>query len=196
MKENVNCFYHGTGEYLDSAISNMHAILETGFIRSKNNLEEFQGIDLGPGLFNGRNYISLTAWDESVNHDVESFDSAFNGWIFGCPFLVISNDIDAVHCKRIASGQGYNSKIDRVSQFLDEWHVEGEISIDHVLGIALPMDAINEDIKLGFIEAETVTKLERIIQIAKERNWFILEQSDELAVQMAEERVVSMNKHK
>ena len=196
MKENVNCFYHGTVEDLDSSISNMHAILETCFISSKNNLEEFQGIYLGPGLFNGRNYISLTAWDESVNHNVESFDSAFNGWIFGCPFLVISNDIDAVHCKRIASGQGYNSKIDRVSQFLDEWHVEGEISIDHVLGIALPMDAINEDIKLGFIDEETVTKLERIIQIAKERNWFILEQSDELAVQMAEERVVSMNKHK
>lgn len=194
MQEKVKCFYHGTGDYLDLALTNMLSIIETGFIKSKNKQNELKTSFAERGLYNGGDYISLCAWDESVDHRIESFDSAFNGWIYGCPFFILSNDINAVHCKKIKLGTTYDPTIERVSQFSDEWHVKDVIPITKVLGIALPLDVINADLEKGLIEPEMFEKVKKIIELAEKNSWFILERCDELAVESIENYISSIAK--
>ena len=194
MEKRVNCFYHGTDEDFELGLSNMLKILETGFIRSRNKLRKFQNVELGNAMFNGEDYISVCAWDESVNHEPYSLETSFNGWVCGCPFFVISNDIAAIHCELFDYKGHYDAAVERVSQFKDEWHVKDEISIENILGIALPIATIKSDIESGFLGQEYVEILNKIIIFAREHNWFIFEQSSPEVITTIEEYMTNLNK--
>jgi len=159
-------FFHGTGDS-DYAFDNMLKIIETGGIKSL----EMQNSSFR-GLVNGQNYISVCSWDDGIDHSVEKMQSSFNGWIFGCPCFIIRG-IEAIKCGKYHSD--YNSEVERVSQFEDEWHVKDFIPLDKVIGIALPLKDVE------FINRNK-EKVDKILEYATEYNWQVFE-SDETLIE-------------
>lgn len=153
-------FFHGTGDS-DYGFENMLKIICSGGIKSL----KLQGSDYW-GLVNGRDYISVCAWDDNISHKVEDLQSAFNGWIFGCPVFIISGDINAIKCGKYH--RDYDANIERVSQYKDEWHVKDIIPLDKIIGIALPFK--DEE----FISANKPI-VDLIMEFAKEYEWIVLE---------------------
>lgn len=158
-------FFHGTGDS-DYAFDNMIKIIETGGIKSLNKQNSSMR-----GLVNGEDYISVCAWDDDIDCSVESMASSFNGWIFGCPCFVISPDIEAIKCGRYHDN--YDSNKERVSQFMDEWHVKDFIPLDKIIGIALPFK--DEE----FIERNK-DKVDKIMKYASEYEFQIFESDESL----------------
>ena len=132
MVNEVDFFYHSTGEGEDS-LQKMLTIIKEKHIYS------LRKQNLSGGLFNGDDYISVAAWDDNIQINTTSFflESSFGGFIFGLPCFILSSDIPAIKC-RPYQGEHYDSSVERVSQYLDEWHVKDEIPIDKVVAIALP----------------------------------------------------------
>lgn len=164
----VDYFYHATGDD-ENNLKKMLNIIKSGHIFSKRK----QGIidnDLG---FNGLDYISIAAWDDSININDRTFflDSSFGGFIFGLPCFILSNDIPAIMCGSIPA-DGSNSLVDRVSQYIDEWHVKDEILIEKVVGIALP------DFSKYSIEDKLI--IDEILRYANKYNWEIFVSNEKL----------------
>ncbi len=136
----MNYFFHGTGDNLEVALDIMIRIIKTGAIQSKN---KRKSKDLT--LFNGDDYISVARWEEGFDYEnLGMIMSSLYGWVYGCPTFIISPDIEAVHTS-LYRGGFYDPKKDRVSQFVDEWHVKDEIPIDKVVGIAIPFDFLGKN---------------------------------------------------
>jgi len=156
----MDYYYHGTGEYVKTALDTMIKIIETGGIKSKNKRNDNRNT-----LFNGDDYISVAKWDGGkVERDVpEMLESSFYGWIFGCPTFIISPDIAAIKTEAYNEYQ-YDSSKERVSQFKDEYHVKDEITLDKIVGIAIPFDWAKED-KL------TLRKIAKILSYAQKYGW-------------------------
>ena len=157
-------FFHGTGDS-DYAFDNMLKIIESDGIKSlKKQNSNYRG------LVNGEEHISVCSWDDSVDHDVIKNKSAFNGWIFGCPCFVISG-VDAIKCGKYH--RDYDAKIERVSQYEDEWHVKDIIPLDKIIAIALPLK--DEE----FINRNK-DKVDKIIKYASIYGWQIFESDESL----------------
>lgn len=157
-------FFHGTGDS-DYAFDNMLKIIETGGIKSLRR----QNSDYS-GLVNGDDYISVCAWDDSIKRDIVKNASSFDGWIFGCPCFVISS-IDAIKCEKFHPN--YDPKVERISQFEDEWHVKDFIPLDKIIGIALPF---KDD---EFINRNK-EKVDKIVRYANNYKWQIYESDESL----------------
>ena len=153
----MDYYYHGT-ESLDSMIK----IIESGGIKSKNKRKANYET-----LYNGDDYISLGKWDKSKKADFTNMlESCFYGWIFWKPTFIISSDINAIHARpRIGP---YNPKVDRVSPFIDEYHVRDEIDLEKIVGIALPFSSVPDD-------KEEYMKLLKILQCASLYKWNVYE---------------------
>lgn len=173
-KDKVDYFYHATGDD-ENNLKKMLNIIKTGYITSKRK----QGILDNDYGFNGLDYISVAAWDDSININDKNFflDSSFGGFIFGLPCFILSNDIPAIKCGSIPA-DGSNALVDRVSQYVDEWHVKDEISIEKVVGIALP-DFDNYSWEDNLIK-------EKIIEYANSFNWEIFISNEHLVESVRE----------
>ncbi|MBQ7104708.1 MAG: hypothetical protein IJN90_02510 [Bacilli bacterium] len=178
-KNEVDFFYHATGD-TEETYDTMLAIINDGAIKSK----RLQRKDLGQSLFNGDDYISVAAWDNSIDKDSSEFflKSSFPGFVMGLPCFIISGDIDAIKCEPYTGS--YDSSKERVSQYLDEWHVKDKIDLDKVVGIALPKEQHTEE------EKETTRK---ILECAKLYNWEVFV-SDKNLVDSVRERFASIEK--
>ena len=155
----MNYFFHGTGEFLESALDTMITIIKTGGIKSKN---KRKSNDLT--LFNGDDYISVAKYEEGFDYENQGiFMSSFYGWIYGAPTFIISPEIEAIHAKLYRGGR-YDSSKERVSQFVDEWHVADEIPLDKVVGIALPFQFVDDN---PFV----LTMMRKILEYAKVYGW-------------------------
>ena len=164
----MDYFYHGTGEYVETALDTMIMIIQSGGIKSKNKQKSNRHT-----LFNGDDYISVARWSGMENPDVpEMLRSSFYGWIFGCPTFIISPDIEAIHAGPY-NGYSYDPSKERVSQFVDEWHVKDEIPLDKVVGIALPF-IWGKDNPLA------LSKIRRILEYAKVYGWKVFNSDMEL----------------
>ena len=158
-------FYHGMGDRPDD-IDVMINIIKSGGIKSLSMQESGER-----GLFNGQDYISVCAWDKDVSSNPFSLNSAFSGWIYGCAGFIINGDIEAIKCD-FFNGD-YDSKIDRVSQFKDEWHVKDIIPIREIVGIFLPL---NNKIYMS----ENKEKIDELFRYAEEFGWFIFDSDFDL----------------
>lgn len=156
----MNYYYHGVGEFLEYALRTMLEIIESGGIMSKN-MRKTNDLT----LYNGDDYISVAKWEEGFDYDKYGhLVSAFYGWIYNLPVFIISPDIEAIHAKMVPIGRSYDSSKERVSQFVDEWHVRDIIPLDKIVGIALPFDEKIEDpFALGYMR--------KIIEYAKFYGW-------------------------
>lgn len=157
--EKVDYFYHGTGEYPVEALKTMQSIISSGAIKCRRSLGNFDG----PTSWNGYDYVSVCAYDETL----DIMNSSFGGWIKYCPCFILSGDIDAKKCEHTSvftDAGGY-------SQYEDEWHVKGDIPIDKVVGIALPEIIYSDE------EKELV---DSITEAANEFGWEIFYSNDTL----------------
>lgn len=178
-KNNIDFFYHATGDN-DKTYDTMLAIISDGAIKSRRMRNDV----IGRSLFNGEDYISVAAWNDSFDKNSNDylFNSSFLGFVFGLPCFIISGDIPAIKCE-FRRGKPYDSSIERVSQYRDEWHVKDIIELDKVVGIALP--------KLQYTEQEK-EKAKQILEYAKVYNWEIFV-SDENLVESVRERFGKIN---
>lgn len=179
MLNEVDFFYHATGDDEES-LNKMLNIIRTGSIKS------LRKQNLTGGLFNGDDYISVAAWDSNIDVDNPNFffESSFGGFIFGLPCFILSSDIPAIKCE-VRRNSIYDSKKERVSQYVDEWHVQDEILIDKVVGIALP--------SIEVLSEEEIITMNLILECAKAYNWEVFT-SDINLVQNVRERFKQKNK--
>ena len=86
-------------------------------------------------------------------------------------FFIIKDDIDAIKCD-LRDGD-YDAKVDRVSQFKDEWHVRDCIPISEVIGIFLPL---NNKIYMS----HNRERIELLVKYAEEFEWDIFDSGIDL----------------
>ena len=128
-------FYHGTGDS-DEALDIMLQIIESGGIKSKNKRNECYYT-----LFNGDDYISVAKWCYGDRPGYyATLESSFYGWIFNMPCFIIDDNFEAINAKKVEHGYNLDHNKERVSEFVDEWHVKDIIPLDKIKGIALPFD--------------------------------------------------------
>jgi hypothetical protein len=171
-------FFHGTGEDC-SALEIMIDIIESGGIKSKNKRNEHYFT-----LFNGDDYVSVTRWVyDNPSHLSADMDSSFYGWIFNMPCFIIASDIDAIHAKKIRVGEAYDYNKDRVSVFIDEWHVKDEIPLDKIVGVALPFSWLRKS-------KEVLVNILQILKYAKQYNWQVYDSNMNLIEKVESEEAV------
>ena len=164
----MDYFYHGTGDYVGTALDTMIKIIESGGIKSKNKQRSNHYT-----MYNGDDHISVAKWSGQENRNFsDMLQSSFYGWIFGCPTFIISPDIEAIHAKQV-KGYFYDFNRERLSEFIDEWHVKDEIPLDKIVGIALPFNwSVNNPIAMR--------KIGKILEYAKAYNWKVFNSDIEL----------------
>ena len=178
MESNVDFFYHATGDD-EEALKRMVSIIKDGAIYSRR-LQNLDG-----GMFNGEDYISVAAWDDSVEPNSSDYfmRSSFPGFIMGLPCFILSSDLPAIKCE--VRHDSYDATVERCSQYVDEWHVKDQIPISKVVGVALPV----ED---GFFEDESEC-IREILYYANANNWEVFT-SDRDLVNNVRERMNSKRK--
>ena len=174
----MDYFFHGTGEGED-ALDVMLQIIRSGGIKSKNKRNEDYDT-----LFNGDDYISVAKWCyEEMPGYFAGLESSFYGWIFNLPCFIIDGSIEAIHATRIERPYSYDHNKDRVSQFIDEWHVKDEITLDKIVGIALPFAWIKKS-------KHSLMQVLEILKYAKSFNWQVYNSDMSLVESVSKEEFV------
>ncbi len=171
-------FFHGTGNG-EEALNKMLQIIESGGIKSKNMRNEDYDT-----LFNGDDYVSVARWCYDVMPGYNAgLESSFYGWIFNMPCFIIDGDIEAIHATRVERPYSFDHNKDRVSQFIDEWHVKDEIPLDKIVGIALPFSWIKQS-------KRSLLKILEILKHAKDNNWQVYNSDMSLIESIANEELI------
>lgn len=182
-------FYHGIGNEVDVVtLDSMLTILESGVLKTR-----------GSVGYSGDEYEHVCLYKKNDSHnysDGASSGSAYDGWISHGFCFIISPDI-------VASKTGYFSDIAdendaRFTDLADEWRSDGEIPLDRVVGIGLPLDKINE---LRCIAGSSVDeyfdeKLEEIIEFAGSMDWMIVNSDDAYFADNLDEQLNAASENK
>ena len=164
-------FYHGIGNEVDIAtLDSMLTILESGVLKTR-----------GSVGYSGDEYEHVCLYRKNEQHnysDGASSSSAYDGWINHGFCFIITPTIEA--SKTSYFNDIANENDARFTDLADEWRSDGEISLDRVVGIGLPLDRINE---LRCLAGSPVDeffdeKLEEIIMFADSMDWMVVN-SDE-----------------
>ena len=164
-------YYHGIESYLDeeaSMLETMLTIIKSGAIKTFNNLNGTNS--------EGMNHICLFKKNDSFDYEHrEPYPmgpmSSLDAWIGNGVVFVISPDIDAYQAK-------YTSNYRReegTTNIIDEWRTNSDIPLEKIVGIALPLDTIKEEMETSKVWGE---KLNQLLEIAKQYGWFIVNSED------------------
>jgi len=163
-------YYHGTD--LDNLIS----ILESKEIKCrrllKNDLvyktRKYKGPD-----YNGLDYVSICK--PSIN-SFESY-SAFNIFVINNFCLIIDENINAIktrYCESFMMINRNNRKNGlRYSDLKDEWQVKTRITLDNIVGIAIPFNKIDYNYY-------DLRKIKHLLQLAKDYDLPVIDSSSSL----------------
>ena len=77
----------------------------------------------------------------------------------------------------------FDHNVDRVSQFIDEWHVRDEITLDKIVGIAIPFKMIRE----SKYSLELILK---ILEYAKLYGWQVYDADMDLIENVNKENLI------
>jgi hypothetical protein len=161
-------YYHGTS--LDHLIS----ILESREIKCRRLLNEGplkykHKKYSGPG-YNGLDYVSIC----KPNNESSDSYSAFNIFIVNHFCLIISDTVSAVKTITCAPfinqalGDEYNGL--RYSDLKDEWQVKTRITLDNVVGIAIPFQRVDHNLY-------DLRKIKYLLQLAKDYDLPVIDSS-------------------
>lgn len=132
-------FYHGFEfvGYLSEGVKQVIDIINSGGIKKRNESRE-----------NDDNLLShICLYRKNMNFDYDSpdysFQSARAGWIDNCMVFVISDDIQATYIPPNTELEGFGLKTDLV----DEWRCLENIPLNKIIGIALPLNSIQDTLK-------------------------------------------------
>lgn len=153
-----NYYYHGTS--LDHLIS----ILESREIKCRRLLNEeslkYKNRKYTNPGYNGLDYVSIC----KPNNDSSDSYTAFNIFIVNHFCLIINEEVKAVKtvtCDSFmvqALSDRYNNF--RYSDLIDEWQVKTRITLDNVVGIAIPFQRIDHNLY-------DLRKIKYLLQLAK-----------------------------
>jgi len=118
-----------------------------------------EGINVRHAYFQGEkseyNHVCLYKKNEDYDYNYEKMiNSARSGWIDHCCVFVIDRNLAAVK----APSSTLNEE-NAVTNLVDEWRSLGSISVDKIVGLALPLNLINE-----FLNSEPRWEEEQIDQ--------------------------------
>jgi hypothetical protein len=99
------------------------------------------------------------------------------------PCFIIDDSIEAIHAKKVEHGYNLDHNKERVSEFVDEWHVKDIISLDKIVGIALPFGWIKGSLR-------TLKKVLVILKYAKENEWQVYDSNLDLIKNVQSEELI------
>ena len=159
-------FYHGIECYpgtLGKSIEKIINILDVG-LKNRNEVRNYNDEKY--------NHVCLYQKNDEIdyNNEEDYFKSARANWIDSKFVIIISPDIKA---SKVENGHktGFISDIP-ISDLKDEWRSEGDITSDKIVGVALPLNYINNYISQNNpidkddinILKEALPKLKEIIE--------------------------------
>lgn len=155
-------FYHGfePAGYLSDGVRHVIDIINSGGIKKRNKSRENDD--------NLLNHICL--YRKNMNFDYDSPDyflqSARAGWIDNCMVFVISDDIQATYIPPNTELEGFGLK----TNLVDEWRCLDNIPLNKIIGIALPLDSIQDTLKgrSPFADENEIHRLKETLKELKE----------------------------
>lgn len=164
-------FYHGIGGEINiETLEAMLTIMDTGIIKSR-----------GAVGYSGDEYEHVCLYRKNDNHNYTGGDrmgTAYEGWINQAFCFIISPGIEAMKTAHYYDLEDENSA--SFTDLIDEWRSEGEISLDRVVGIGLPLDEIRElRARAGSsVDEDFDDKLSDILLFAESMDWMIINSNE------------------
>ena len=164
-------YYHGIGDKIEvETLESMLTIMDTGMIKSR-----------GAVGYSGDEYEHVCLYRKNDEHNYTGGDrlgTAYEGWINHAFCFIISPDIKAEK-----TGFYYDLEDECSAAFtdlIDEWRSAGEIPLDRVIGIGLPLDKIREARAIlgSSVDEQFDEKLTDILLFAESMDWMVVN-SDE-----------------
>ena len=164
-------YYYGVGEKIEiETLEAMLTIMDTGMIKSR-----------GAVGYSGDEYEHVCLYRKNDEHSYTGGDrmgTAYDGWINHAFCFIISPDIEAAKTAHYHDLEDESSA--SFTDLIDEWRSDGEIPLDRVVGIGLPLDEIRElrAIAGSSVDEDFDDKLSDILLFAESMDWMIVN-SDE-----------------
>ena len=164
-------YYHGVGEKIEiETLEAMLTIMDTGMIKSR-----------GAVGYSGDEYEHVCLYRKNEDHNYTGGDrmgTAYEGWINHAFCFIISPSVEA-----FKTGYYHDLADESDASFtdlIDEWRSDGEISLERVVGIGLPLDEIRYlRAQVGSsVDEEFDDKLADILLFAESMDWMVVN-SDE-----------------
>lgn len=164
-------YYHGIETFLDdeaSCLEMMIDIIKSGAIKTFNNVNGTNS--------EGMNHICLYKKNDSFDYEHREPIpmgpmSALDAWIGSGVVFVISPDINAYQAKYTPEYKRHEGG----TNIIDEWRTDEDIPLEKIVGLALPLDTIRQEMQDNKVWGE---KLNQLLEIAKQYGWFVVNSED------------------
>lgn len=164
-------FYHGIGNSIDcDTLDAMLTIMESGILKSRNAVG-----------YSGDEYEHVCLYKRNDSYDYSGSGlegTALNGWINDSFCFIVSPDIVAektgfYHDLADESNASY-------TDLVDEWRSDGDIPLDRVVGIGLPLDEIRDQrcVEGSRVDEYFDEKLTDILLFAESMDWVVVNSND------------------
>lgn len=147
-------YYHGIECYpgtLGVIVERINQILDEG-LKNRNEVRDYED--------DRYNHVCLYKKNESVDYDneIEYIKTARAGWIDSQFVIIVSPNIKASKVN-VSISTGFDND-SPYTDLVDEWRSEGDIKPEDIVGVALPLNYINEYISNNkAIDQEDINKL-------------------------------------
>lgn len=182
-------YYHGIGEEIElETLESMLTIMDTGVIKSR-----------GSVGYSGDEYEHVCLYRKNDNHNYSGGDrmgTAYEGWINHAFCFVISPNIEALKTAHYHNLEDESSA--SFTDLIDEWRSDGEIPLDRVVGIGLPLDKIR-DLRAtagSSVDEEFDDKLGDILVFAESMDWMIINSDEPEFADRLDERLNAASNNK
>lgn len=182
-------YYHGIGGEIDSeTLENMLTIMDTGVIKSRSAVG-----------YSGDEYEHVCLYRKNDSHSYignGSMGTAYDGWINHAFCFIISPDVAAEKTQFYHDLENESSAL--FTDLVDEWRSDGDISLDRVVGIGMPLDTIRElRARAGSpVDEDFDDKLSDILMFAESMDWMIVNSDDVNFADRLDERLNAASNNK
>lgn len=164
-------YYHGIENFIDedaASLETMLTIIKSGGIKTFNNLNGTTS--------EGMDHICLFKKNDSFDYEHrEPYPigpmSSLDAWIGNGIVFVISPEIEAYQATYTPDYRRHEG----TTNIVDEWRTNSDIPLEKIVGLALPLDTIKEEMEHNKAWGE---KLNQLLEIAKQYGWFIVSSED------------------
>lgn len=182
-------FYHGIGGDIEiETLENMLTIMDTGVIKSR-----------GSVGYSGDEYEHVCLYKKNDDYSYvgsERNGTAYEGWINHAFCFIISPDVVAGKARLYHSLEDESDGA--FTDLVDEWRSEGDISLDRVVGIGMPLDQIRELRAMtgSPVDEEFDDKLSDILLFAESMDWIVVNSDDVEFADRLDERLNDTSNNK
>lgn len=182
-------FYHGIGNEINvDTLEAMLTIMDTGVIKSR-----------GSVGYTGDEYEHVCLYKKNDEHSYVgngSLGTAYDGWINHSFCFIISPDVVAEKTGFYHDLEDENSAA--FTDLVDEWRSDGEIPLDRVVGICMPLDEIKELRARAFSEVDEDfdDKLSDILMFAESMEWLVINSDEANFTDSLDSRLNSSSENK